>query len=192
MSSLKPIFITRSDNRVIYVCLISILVSFSMIFLVNLNTKGFNLSRFFISIFFSLGIIGPFYVGLKYKRIFLTLNEIGFVFPFLFKKKIYKIENIKSMLESDYKIQPIVRGSRMIIYEGKQIHIEFKNTTEILTFNSYEIKDYNEFVKKLKIINKNDKLNLEEIDFYDSSLGFIIFGFILSLLLIFSALYLYS
>jgi hypothetical protein len=163
-----------------------------MIFLVNLNTKGFNLSRFFISIFFSLGIIGPFYVGLKYKRIFLTLNEIGFVFPFLFKKKIYKIENIKSMLESDYKIQPIVRGSRMIIYEGKQIHIEFKNTTEILTFNSYEIKDYNEFVKKLKIINKNDNLNLEEIDFYDSSLGFIVFGLILSLLLIFSALYLYS
>ncbi len=163
-----------------------------MIFLVNLNTKGFNLSRFFISIFFSLGIIGPFYVGLKYKRIFLTLNEIGFVFPFLFKKKIYKIENIKSMLESDYKIQPIVRGSRMIIYEGKQIIIEFKNTKEILTFNSYEIKDYNEFVKKLKIINKNDKLNLEEIDFYDSSLGFIVFGFILSLLLIFSALYLYS
>ena len=162
-----------------------------MIFLVNLNTKGFNLSRFFISIFFSLGIIGPFYVGLKYKRIFLTLNEIGFVFPFLFKKKIYKIENIKSMLESDYKIQPIVRGSRMIIYEGKQIIIEFKNTTEILTFNSYEIKDYNEFVKHLKIINKNDKLNLEEIDFYDSSLGFIVFGFILSLLLIFSALYLY-
>ena len=141
--------------------------------------------------FFSLFILGGFIGLFKFKQIVLTKNEIKIIFPFLFKTKFYDIQDIKAIEEKDFKIEPLVRQSRMIVHEGKETIIEFKTNSVVLTFNTLETNNYFEFIKALRQTQNKKEWNSSDFIPYDSTWSIIAWGILIIIVLTIGALKMY-
>ncbi|UOK42189.1 MULTISPECIES: hypothetical protein [Flavobacterium] len=159
MKELDIIFITQTDKRSVFICILAIFLFSALITLMTIQTTAhnYNSTYFFMAGFFLLFIIGGFIGLFKFKQIVLTKNEIKIIYPFLFKTKYYNLQDIKTFKEKNYKIEPLIQESRMTIHQGKETTIEFKTSSNILTFNTLETNNYFEFIKALRqTLNKKE------------------------------------
>jgi len=157
----------------------------------TIQSSVHNLTYFIMVTFFSLFILGGFIGLFKFKQIVLTKNEIKIIFPFLFKTKFYDIQDIKAIEEKDFKIEPLVRQSRMIVHEGKETIIEFKTNSVVLTFNTLETNNYFEFIKALRQTQNKKEWNSSDFIPYDSTWSIIAWGILIIIVLTIGALKMY-
>jgi hypothetical protein len=141
--------------------------------------------------FFSLFIIGGLIGLFKFKQIVLTKNEIKIIFPFLFKTKYYNLQDIKAIEEKDFKIEPLVRQSRMTVHEGKETIVEFKTNSDVLAFNTLETNNYFEFIKVLRQTQNKKEWNSLDFIPYDSTWSIIAWGILIIIVLTIGALKMY-
>jgi hypothetical protein len=92
---------------------------------------------------------------LSLKTITLTHQMLIIKRPLLFYEKIVPIENMRSISEKDYNINPSHDGSKISVYTGRQTIIELTND-KIIKFSSFEIPEYLEIKDRIKrVLNKN-------------------------------------
>lgn len=81
----------------------------------------------------------------------LTNDELVIIRPLLLTKSVLPLSTIRRLSEEEFKINPATGSSRINVYEGKQLIIEFANSKKI-KMNSYEVAEYSEFRNKLSAL----------------------------------------
>lgn len=157
----------------------------------TIQTSINNSTYYFMVTFFSLFIIAAFVELFKFKEIVLTKTELKIIFPFIFKAKCYSIQDIETIEEKDYKIEPLVGKSRTTLHEGKETIIKFKTASEVLAFNTIETNDYFEFIKILKQTQNKNESNDTDFIPYDSTWSFIALGIFITIILLICVLKMY-
>ena len=157
----------------------------------TIQTTIFNSTYYFMVTFFSLFIIAAFVELFKFKQIVLTKMELKIIFPFIFKTKCYSIQDIETIEEKDYKIEPLVGKSQMTLHEGKETIIKLKTASEVLAFSTIETNDYFEFIKVLKQTQNKNESNDTDFIPHDSSWSFIAWGIFITIILLIGALKIY-
>jgi len=105
------------------------------------------LSVFFFFFLWSLKLI------FTYKVIIVTHDILTIKQPLSFIKRSIPLDNISYMEEKEFTINPKIKGTTYEIHNGKQCFIRLKNQKPI-QFNSFEILEYEDLMKKLFAANK--------------------------------------
>jgi hypothetical protein len=185
------VFKTNTDKKSVVVCFTCILFFCALISLMTVQTKVYNTTYYVLVLFFSFFIVLALIELIKYKVFSLTREALYIKKYFLFREKVYNIRDISSITESPFKIEVLVRGSKHLIHEGKQIHIYLEMLNETLTFNTFELKSYEEFVKQINLLYMKKDFKREHFDTYDSSSLYIIFAILLLIIIIGGAIRIY-
>lgn len=122
----------------------------------------------------------------------LQLEELVIIKPLLFHKTAHHLSAISRLNEEDFKINPSSGGSRINVYEGKQLVIELRNGKK-MKLNSFEVKEYMGFRNKLAIMCRSHQVRIDvgrsrvESGAY-SGWGWLLFAILLTIGLVISVL----
>jgi len=134
--------------------------------------------------FFAFGCL---YMLLCSKKVELTNEFLSIEYPLLFKTKKVSLDDIKKVSEGNHQINSSHDSSRIEVYNGRQITVEFFELKKI-TITSFEVSNYEILAQNLKNVTKSYfKLHTgnKSIKSYQGY-GWLIFIIILTVGLIFS------
>ncbi|PBI88394.1 hypothetical protein BSF41_25220 [Flavobacterium sp. ACN2] len=134
--------------------------------------------------FFAFGCL---YMLLCSKKVELTNEFLSIEYPLLFKTKKVSLDDIKKVSEGNHQINSSHDSSRIEVYNGRQITVEFFELKKI-TITSFEVSNYEILAQNLKTVTKSYfKLHTgnKSIKSYQGY-GWLIFIIILTVGLIFS------
>jgi|GEM_PF-2191643 len=134
--------------------------------------------------FFALGCL---YMLLCSKKVELTNEFLSIEYPLLFKTKKVSLDDIKKVSEGNHQINSSHDSSRIEVYNGQKIMVEFFELKKI-TITSFEVSNYEILAQNLKNVTKSYfKLNTgnKSIKSYQGY-GWLIFIIILTVGLVFS------
>ena len=100
---------------------------------------------------------------IKLKIVILTNTDLIIKFPLLFYKNVIPLNQISEIKETNFNVNPNVKGQIYKIHTGKKCIILLKSQ-ESTSFNSFEILEYNDLTRKLYIAKnrvKDDSNRLE-------------------------------
>lgn len=103
--------------------------------------------------FFIFFALWSLFSAFNTKTFQLTNDELVISRPLLLTKTSLPLSNIRRLSEDEFKINPSSGGSRINVYEGKQLLIEFANSKKI-KMNSYEVAEYSEFRNRLSALTR--------------------------------------
>ncbi|MFC0779345.1 hypothetical protein [Flavobacterium sp. HJSW_4] len=101
--------------------------------------------------FFALGCL---YMLLSSKKVELTDEFLSVEYPLLFKTKKVSLDDIRKVSEGNYQINSSHDSSRIEVYKGRQITIEFFELKKI-TITSFEVSNYEILAQNLKNVTKS-------------------------------------
>ena len=134
--------------------------------------------------FFAFGCL---YMLLCSKKVEMTNEFLSIEYPLLFKTKKVSLDDIKKVSEGNHQINSSHDSSRIEVYNGRQITVEFFELKKI-TISSFEVSNYEILAQNLKNVTKSYfKLHTgnKSIKSYQGY-GWLIFIIILTVGLVFS------
>ena len=149
--------------------------------------KGDYLGMWIIISLFCFFALGCLYMLLCSKKVELTNEFLSIEYPLLFKTKKVSLDDIKKVSEGNHQINSSHDFSRIEVYNGKKITVDFFELKKI-TITSFEVSNYEILAQNLKNVTKSYfKLHTgnKSIKSYQGY-GWLIFIIILTVGLVFS------
>ncbi|KAF2331657.1 hypothetical protein [Flavobacterium nitrogenifigens] len=149
--------------------------------------KGDYLGMWIIISLFCFFALGCLYMLLCSKKVELTNEFLSIEYPLLFKTKKVSLDDIKKVSEGNHQINSSHNFSRIEVYNGQKITVEFFELKKI-TITSFEVSNYEILAQNLKNVTKSYfKLHTgnKSIKSYQGY-GWLIFIIILTVGLVFS------
>jgi len=104
--------------------------------------------------FFVLFSIMSLYMLLTSKKVILSNDSLTIKYPFLFHTKNIDFDDIENVYEDKYKVESSHNFTRIEVYSGKKIIIEFYESKKVV-ITSLEVSNYLNLANNLKNITKS-------------------------------------